>query len=166
MNKQITSTIGVENQILNHRASFIVLVLTAFIPVVYTLVSNLPKQTATPVISPVATVITQPVNQFAEIETALQKANTAPGYDTYINLGMAYYNTGKYEESIKAWEKALEYNNNGDLAYNNIAAAYGNLQNYDAEIEVCKKALSINPHFELAKRNLQWATEMKNKKAK
>lgn len=166
MSKPAKPHIDNENQLKNNGISLVIILITAIIPFAYAVVSNLPRNTPTPVILPAVTLVTQPVDQYAAIDSALQQANTNPSYNSYINLGMAYYNVGKFEESIKAWEKALEYNNQGDLAYNNIAAAYGSLQNYDAEIAICKRALSINPNFDLAKRNLKWATEMKNKQQK
>ena len=141
-----------------------ILLLVILIPVVYTIVANLQKPEPQPQITPAAAVVTQSTNTSSVIEGALQNANAKPGYDSYINLGLAYYNAKQYEPAIKAWEKALEYNPKGDLAYNNIAAAYGCVGNYDAEIEICNRALSINPNLDLARRNLAWATEMKNKK--
>ena len=141
-----------------------ILLLVILIPVVYTIVANLQKPEPLPQITPAATVVTPPTNTASIIDGALQNANAKPGYDSYINLGLAYYNAKQYEPAIKAWKKALEYNPKGDLAYNNIAAAYGCVGNYDAEIEICNRALSINPNLDLARRNLAWATEMKNKK--
>ncbi len=141
-----------------------ILLLVILIPLVYTVVVNLQKPEPVAQVTPAETVVAPPVNPASVIEAALQNANAKPGYDSYINLGLAYYNAAQYEPAIKAWEKALEYNPKGDLAYNNIAAAYGGMKNYDAEIEICNRALAINPNFDLARRNLAWATEMKNKK--
>ncbi len=154
----------------NHEPSFrlnyatAVLLLVILIPVVYTVVVNLQKPEPLPQITPVSITPVQNSNPSSAIEAALQIANAKPDYASYINLGLAYYNAQQYPESIKAWEKALEYNPKGDLAFNNIAAAYGCMKDYDAEIEICKRALAINPNLDLAKRNLAWATEMKNKK--
>lgn len=141
-----------------------ILLLVILIPVVYTIVVNLQKPEPVAQVTPAETTVTQTANPASVIDAAIQNANTKPGYDSYINLGLAYYNSAQYEPAIKAWEKALEYNPKGDLAYNNIAAAYGSMGNFEAEIEICNRALAINPNLDLAKRNLAWATEMKNKK--
>jgi len=147
---------------LNFATSIVLLVV--LIPLLYTVVVNLQKTEPQPEIKPLEVRRTQLINPATAIQTALQVATAKPDYSTYIELGLAYYNAQQYAESIKAWEKALEYNPKGDLAYNNIAAAYGALKNWDAEIEICKRALAINPKLELAKRNLDWATKMKNTK--
>jgi|ERR1043165_7769577 tetratricopeptide (TPR) repeat protein len=143
-----------------------ILLLVILIPVVYTVVANLQRPEPAPQISPVKVdqSSTPAQSSAGAIEAALKAVAAAPAYNTYINLGLAYYNAAQYPEAIKAWEKALEYNPKGELAYNNIAAAYGNMNNYDAEIEICKRALAINPNLEIAKRNLAWAESQKNKK--
>jgi tetratricopeptide (TPR) repeat protein len=148
---------------LNYASAILILVI--LIPSIYTVIVNLEKPAPMPEITSAAIHSNAvPVNPASAIDAALQAANDKPGYGTYINLGLAYYNSSKYTESIKAWEKALEYNPKGELAYNNIAAAYGNMNNYDAEIEICKRALAINPNLDLAKRNMAWAQSMKDKK--
>lgn len=145
-------------------AATIVLLLVILIPVIYTVAANLQKPEPLPPITKIAPVKTEPISPTSAIESAQQIANVKSDYDSYINLGLAYYNAGNFQESIKAWEKALTYNPKGDLAYNNIAAAYGGMQNYDAEIEICQRALAINPKLDLARRNMEWAKQMKNKK--
>ena len=143
----------------------LILLLVVLIPVVYTVAANLQQPEPAPVITRVTNVApTEALNPNKAIETALKFTGTNPGFDTYLKLGLAYYNSANYNESIKAWQKALEYNPNGVLAYNNIAAAYGNLNNYDAEIKICEKVLSIDTSMGIAKRNLEWAKSMKNKK--
>lgn len=142
-----------------------ILVLVVLIPVIYTVITNLQKAPTPSIIAPATnSAPAQTSNQQSGIEIALKAVADNPGFQTYLNLGLAYYNTSKYPESIEAWEKALKYNPQSDLAYNNIAAAYGAMNKWDEEIEACKKALAINPNLELAKRNLAWAEEMKNKK--
>lgn len=145
----------------------VILLLVILIPAIYTVVVNLEKPVPMPEITAAYINKTNvPVSPASAIDAAQQLVNTKPGYDSYINLGMAYYNTAKYPESIKAWEKALEYNPKGEMAYNDIAAAYGNMNNYDEEIKICKRALEINPNLDIAKRNLEWAESMKKKNKK
>jgi tetratricopeptide (TPR) repeat protein len=144
----------------------LILLLVILIPVGYTIYANLQKPTPPPVINPAAQVSapTPAASPADEINQALQAANAKPDYAAFINLGLAYYKAAMYRESITAWEKALEYNPQGELAFNNIAAAYGNMNDYDAEIKICERALAINPNLDIAKRNLEWAKSMKNKK--
>ena len=142
-----------------------ILLLVILIPIVYTVVANLQKTTPPPVIAPASVSTSAPAsNSQSAIEKALKSVADNPNFQTYIDLGLAYYGAAKYSESIQAWEKALQYNPKSDLAYNNIAAAYGAMNRWDEEIEACKKALAINPNLELAKRNMEWAIGMKNKK--
>ena len=139
-----------------------ILFLMILIPIVYTLVSNLQKPVPPPVIIPTVNSVaaSNPANV---IEINLKAVADNPGFQSYLNLGLAYYNVARYEEGIAAWKKALEYNPKSDLAYNNIAAAYGAMNKWDEEISACKKALAINPNLDLAKRNMDWAKEMKSK---
>ncbi len=144
----------------------LILLLVILIPLIYTVITNLQKPTPAPVITP-ATVNSSsaPAESSAStIEKALKSVADNPDFQSYLNLGLAYYGAAKYTESIQSWEKALKYNPKSDLAYNNIAAAYGAMNKWDEEIEACKKALAINPNLELAKRNMEWAIGMKNKK--
>ncbi len=142
-----------------------ILLLVILIPVLYTVYANLQRPTPLPVINPAqATAPTPAATPADAINEALKAVAARPDYTSYINLGLAYYKSAMYHESITAWEKALEYNPQGELAFNNIAAAYGNLNDYDAEIKICERALAINPNLDIAKRNMEWAKSMKNKK--
>lgn len=141
-----------------------ILLLVIVIPVLYTVYANLQKPTPLPEITPAQAVATPVASPADAINEALKAVAAKPDYASYINLGLAYYKSSMYRESISAWEKALEYNPQGELAFNNIAAAYGNLNDYDAEIKICERALAINPNLDIAKRNMEWAKSMKNKK--
>ena len=141
-----------------------ILFLMILIPVVYTVVTNLEKATPPPVIIPaVNSAPTPAANPTSVIETNLKAVADNPGFQSYLNLGLAYYNVARYEDGITAWKKALEYDPKSDLAYNNIAAAYGAMNKWDEEIAACEKALAINPNLDLAKRNMDWAKGMKAK---
>lgn len=142
-----------------------VLFMAVFIPFVYTVITNFQKETIIPEIKPSPKVIQPaPVVTSSGIDAALKQATDSPGYKSFLNLGLAYYNAGSYRESIEAWNKALQYDSRSELLYTNIAAAYGALNMWDEEIAACEKALAINPNFDLAKRNLNWAKQMKSKK--
>lgn len=76
--------------------------------------------------------------------------------DDYLNLSLAYYNTGKYAECIEASEKVLALNPNSADAYNNICAAYIGLKQWDKAEEACRRALSLNANHRLARGNMDW----------
>jgi tetratricopeptide (TPR) repeat protein len=92
--------------------------------------------------------------------TALQNL---PGVkaDDYINISLAFYRAGKYDECISAAKEALKLQPNYATAYNNIAAAYAAMRKWDPAIEAAQQALKINPEFQLARNNLAWAQSQK-----
>lgn len=147
-----------ENTFSSGYVSFI-LSLVIFIPLAYTAVVNIQRSTPAPEIKPVLKETTAAPG----IEELAKLAQQNPGYQTFLNIGLAYYNIGSYKESIGAWNEALKYNSNSAVLYNNIAAAYGALKMWDEEIAACEKALVIDPNLQLAKSNLAWAKQMKNK---
>jgi tetratricopeptide (TPR) repeat protein len=94
---------------------------------------------------------------FATLDSAIIKASNHPSFDNYFQLSFEFYKAKKYEESVKAAQKALEFNPRSAQAYNNICSAYNELKQFDNAIEACKKALEIDSTFQLAKNNLKWA---------
>ena len=150
---------------LNYVSAILLLVL--LIPAVYTIVVNLQAPPPPPQITkdqPQQQAQSSTTNSANAIEAALKRVSDKPNYDSYVNLGLVYYDARNYDEAIKAWTRAIELNSNSALAYNDIAAAYGALNNWDEEIKACKKALSIDPNMTLAKNNLNWAISQKSKK--
>lgn len=82
----------------------------------------------------------------AESETLLQKAQK------YKNAGNVEFKTGKYDEAIARYNKAIDIcptENIEDLAtfYQNRAAAYEQLKKYSAVKADCTKALELNPKY-------------------
>jgi tetratricopeptide (TPR) repeat protein len=124
---------------LNYISAILILVL--LIPAVYTIVANLQAPPPPPEISKEQPQQAQPKNAADPnaIEAALKRVSDKPNYDSYINLGMVYYTASKYDDAIKAWNKAIELNPNSALAYNDIAAAYGAINNYDEEIKAKRR---------------------------
>jgi len=74
-----------------------------------------------------------------------------------LNLSLAYYNVGKYQDCIDAAYKALEYQPDFAEAYNNICSAHNELKQWDLAVDACSKALQYKPDYQLAKNNLNWA---------
>jgi adenylate cyclase len=72
-----------------------------------------------------------------------------PGAAPFKTLGYAYFMTGQYNESIKAWKKALKVSPNFLEAHVLLAACYSSLGR-DAEARAAaKKVLDINPKFSI-----------------
>jgi tetratricopeptide (TPR) repeat protein len=94
-----------------------------------------------------------------KIEAVISAIKTSPTAKKYLELGVLYYNAGKYEQCIDACNQAVKLRENFPEAYNNIGAAYNLLGQYDKAIGPLKKALTLKPDFELAKNNLIYAQQ-------
>jgi tetratricopeptide (TPR) repeat protein len=92
-----------------------------------------------------------------DINGAEQRVAAEPTPQNYINLSNAYWRAQRYQDCVKAAQKALELEPNFAVAYNNIAAAYGGLGKFDAEIEAANEAIRLVPDFQLAQNNRNWA---------
>lgn len=98
-----------------------------------------------------------------KIQQALDALKKEATHETYLNLSLAYYNAGKFDDCIKACEEALKLKPDYALAYNNICSSYNQLQQWDKAIVAGEKGLTIDPNNELLKGNLQLARDGKNK---
>ena len=77
--------------------------------------------------------------------------------ENLLNLSLTFYQAGRYEECIKAAQKALLLNPNYPEAYNNIAAAWNAMGRYEEGIQAAAQAVRLKPDFRLARNNLAWA---------
>ena len=93
----------------------------------------------------------------AHLALQLAKVQDEPTVANYIDLSLAHYEVGEYEESITVSQRVLELEPRSALAYNNICAASNHLEQWEKGIEACQKALAIRPDFRRAKANLRWA---------
>lgn len=84
----------------------------------------------------------------------------------YLNESVVLYNAGKYQESLVASLKALQFNPNDATVYNNICSASNQLEKWDDAIEACTKAIELEPSHSLAKNNLAYAKQMASVKSK
>jgi len=71
----------------------------------------------------------------------------------WMEKGVALVMEGKYNEAIKAFDKAIELNPRDAVAYNNRGAAYGQIGNFKQQIEDSNKAIEINPEDAVAYNN-------------
>ncbi|XP_046611000.1 mitochondrial import receptor subunit TOM70 [Neodiprion virginianus] len=103
-------------------------------------------------------------NEFKKVcsaQTPLEKATQ------YKNEGNNYFKSGKYDEAILSYNKAIEtcpQENTMDLAtfYQNRAAAYDQLRKYSAVKADCTKALELNPRYVKALQRRARALEHSN----
>jgi protein O-mannosyl-transferase len=71
----------------------------------------------------------------------------------YIDLSLAYFNEGKYEECVKACFEVLKLDSTNADAYNNISCCYNQMGMWDESVEYADKAIKYRPNFEVAIRN-------------
>jgi tetratricopeptide (TPR) repeat protein len=71
----------------------------------------------------------------------------------WLDEGVALVMEGKYNEAIKAFDKAIELNPRDAVAYNNRGAAYGQIGNYKQQIDDSNKAIELNPKDAVAYNN-------------
>lgn len=90
--------------------------------------------------------VAQRINMNNEaIEFCTISINLTPSdYKAYINRGDAYYNIGRYQDSLSDFTKALEF---GDIpvAYGNRGNVYSKLGEYDKAIEDYERSIAFFP---------------------
>lgn len=91
------------------------------------------------------------LGQAGELEKGLaelQKVTGTPGYKDaagWTNLGWIYRNLNKPQESIAAYQKALELDPKQEQAALGLGWAYSYTKEYDKAIEAYNKAIQIDP---------------------
>jgi tetratricopeptide (TPR) repeat protein len=71
----------------------------------------------------------------------------------YANIGAIYFQQGKYNECIPAFQKALQLQPNF-ASYSNIGTAYFYLKRYDDAVKMFEKAVEMNPNQQVPVGNL------------
>jgi protein O-mannosyl-transferase len=90
-----------------------------------------------------------------QVPKAEHAAKQAPSVDNYLALSVHYYESQRYEDSIRAAKKALEINPNQAEAYSNIAAAYHTMGKLDETVTALQEAIRLNPDLPAAAANLR-----------
>lgn len=106
------------------------------------------------------------LKRYDEAEMWLKKAIDLTSHirEPYIELGMLYYNIGKYKEGIEYLEKGINIKEksptyiNEDFAWNEtpydiLSLCYYNVGDYNKSILNVKLAISVNPHDERLQKN-------------
>ena len=99
--------------------------------------------------------------------TSLSKAEQAavlrPTPENFLDLSLAYYKAGRFNDCIGAARQALKLKPSYAEAYNNIAAAYQSMADWDSAIDALRQALRLKPNYQLAKNNLALSQAQKRK---
>ena len=75
-------------------------------------------------------------------------------FKTLTNIGVALFNLGKINQSVKLFKKAITKNPNFKLAHNNLAISYLEIGDLQSAISHLVKALKIDENDLKAKKNL------------
>ncbi len=103
--------------------------------------------------------------QGGQIGRLEEEIKTNPSVNNYIDLSLAYINSGQPEKSFDPLRKAEAIAPGNPLIYNNLGVAYIMLKRFDEGIAACRRAIELAPNFQLAKNNLNWALSEKEKAA-
>lgn len=117
--------------------------------------SKSPKTTFAPPPSPAAKA---QVDQIAHFLAAVEKL---PSFENVTGLGLAYTAQNRFEEALKAFQRAVTISPQSPLAYNNICSTHNNMKQWSQGIEACQQALKIEPGYALAVNNLVFAQKSK-----
>jgi len=90
------------------------------------------------------------------------RSSPAPTAEGQLELSLAHYRAGRYQECIAAAKEALRLKPGYAEAYNNIAAASNAMARWDDGVIAAQQAIRLKPDFQLAKNNLAWAQSQKN----
>ena len=72
----------------------------------------------------------------------------------YLNLGIAYRQTGQLDGALEALQKAIELNPENAAAHHQVAIIHREQGRFDAALEAYSRALELAPDYALAHRNI------------
>jgi tetratricopeptide (TPR) repeat protein/glycosyltransferase involved in cell wall biosynthesis len=94
--------------------------------------------------------------------TALEaRAGTHPSPETDVELSLAYYRAGRFQDCVEAARRATKLKPDYPEAWNNVAACSQSLAQWDDAIEAAKVAIRLRPDFQLAKNNLAYSVQQR-----
>jgi len=73
--------------------------------------------------------------------------NEANSSEIWNNKGVALYNQGRYNESLKAYDKAIKISPRNAVIWTNKGAALASLGKYNDALEAYDKAIEIDPKY-------------------
>ena len=91
----------------------------------------------------------------------LRAREAAASPEQHLADSLAYYQSGSFEDCIRAARQALQSRPDYAEAYNNIAAGYQSMGRWDEAIAAAEQALRLKPDLRIAHNNLQYARSHK-----
>ena len=85
--------------------------------------------------------------------------------EDYLQLGIESGTSGKHEDAIEAFKKALKKNPNYIEAYLSLGNAYGNTERYKEAIAAYKEGIQLNPRHQKVPQmemNIAWVAHKAN----
>jgi Tfp pilus assembly protein PilF len=79
---------------------------------------------------------------------------SAKKHETLVELGKFYFLNGKYKESLKEFEKALEINEKSPDIHYHMGLVYESQNNRDLAQDAYELALKYDPKHKLARKHL------------
>ncbi len=70
--------------------------------------------------------------------------NATETYNAYCAVGSCFINLGDYDEAIKAFNSALQWDRNQYLAYHKLGTVYYNKFDYEQSLQYFEKAIELN----------------------
>jgi len=92
----------------------------------------------------------------SRVEELRQVAIARPSADSFLELGLAYYQCSEFAACAAASTEALKLEPNSSAALNNLGLALSQLQRWQEAERAFERALTLAPDFELARNNLAW----------
>jgi tetratricopeptide (TPR) repeat protein len=83
-------------------------------------------------------------------------------HGAFINAGLSYYMSGRFDRALEMWQKALESGPNDPVVYSNIGFIYASTKDYAKAREYVNKALILDPANQTA---LKLSKSLENKGA-
>ena len=84
-------------------------------------------------------------NTAAEADCIKAIKNNSDNLEAYLNLGLAYYRQGEYEQAIAQYERVIQRDERDYRAYYNRGLVYLALKDYHKAIADCQTALLFAP---------------------
>jgi lipoprotein NlpI len=64
----------------------------------------------------------------------------------YVENGRKSFEKGNYDQAIKKFKRAIQFNRNNDVAYYMLGVSYFNKSDYDNAISIYNQAIKLNPN--------------------
>ncbi len=101
-----------------------------------------------------------------KIQKILERRNSPDEVDTCLKLGNVYANSGRLEDALKEYEKAIKVRPNNARLYCAMGNAYQRRGEIDEAEKAYRKAIGISPQYLKAHESLAWVYEKKGEKEK